>query len=204
MQPAPRKAEPAPQAAEPAPKAAPSPTKPAPAPRTAEAAPRTAEAAPKAPAAAAAPPPARKSETRTRRARLYFVSVDNGGGIALREVNRNVEYTDAPLTSTLLALMKGPTPGEGQAGLLSAIPADSRLNEVTVKDGTAYLDFNESFRFNALGEEGLRAQLRQIVWSATEFPNLTRVQFLIEGRQVKYLGPEGTFIGEPLSRQSFR
>ncbi len=147
---------------------------------------------------------AAKAGIRTRKARIYFVAVDTGGGTTLKEVTRTVEYTDAPLTSTLHVLLKGPTSAEGKAGLLTAIPAESRLIQVTVRDGIAFLDFSESFRFNALGEEGLQAQLKQIVWSATEFPNLSRVQFLIDGKKVKYLGPEGTYIGEPLSRQSFR
>ena len=60
-----------------------------------------------------------------------------------------------------------------------------------MKDGTAYLDFSEAFRFNSLGKEGLSAQLQQVVYSATEFSTVKRVQILLEGKTADYLGPEG-------------
>ncbi|MFQ3547172.1 MAG: hypothetical protein SNJ56_02450 [Termitinemataceae bacterium] len=41
-----------------------------------------------------------------------------------------------------------------------------------------------------------------MLWTATEFPSVTRVQILIEGAVVPFLG-EGIRIGGPLSRDSF-
>ena len=46
------------------------------------------------------------------------------------------------------------------------------------------MDFNESFRFNPQGLEALNAQLRQVVYAATEFPSVKEVQVLIEGKKV--------------------
>jgi spore germination protein GerM len=139
-----------------------------------------------------------------RKARIFFVSANAEGEIAMKGVVRSVEYVDAPLRSTLETLLKGPSPEEIQQGLITAIPRDTRLNNITLQDDTAVLDFSESFRFNSLGEEGLEAQLKQVVYSTTEFPTLRRVQILIDGKRLKYLGPEGAYIGEPLSRSSFR
>jgi spore germination protein GerM len=73
---------------------------------------------------------------------------------------------------------------------------------VTVKGDTATIDFSEQFRFNSLGIEGLRTQLRQVVWAATEFPTVSRVQVLIEGKHVDFLGPEGAAVDSPLGRDS--
>jgi germination protein M len=115
-----------------------------------------------------------------------------------------VKYTDAPLTSTLQALLAGPTPAEINQGLMSLVAPAARLRRARVQDGTAYLDFSEDFRFNSLGKEGLSAQLEQVVYSATEFPTVKRVQILLEGKVADYLSPEGLFIGKPLSRDSFR
>jgi germination protein M len=144
------------------------------------------------------PPP-----SRTRQARLFFIAVKPDGGIQLKSVIRPVKYTDAPLTSTLEALLAGPTPTEVNQGLMSLVAPEARLRGARVKDGTAYLDFSEAFRFNSLGKEGLSAQLQQVVYSATEFSTVKRVQILLEGRTADYLGPEGLFIGRPLSRESF-
>ena len=146
-----------------------------------------------------APPP-----TRTRQARLFFIAVKPDGDIQLKSVIRPVKYTDAPLTSTLEALLAGPTPAEVNQGLMSLVGPEARLRRAQVKDGTAFLDFSEAFRFNSLGKEGLSAQLQQVVYSATEFSTVKRVQILLEGKTADYLGPEGLYIGKPLSRESFQ
>ena len=153
-------------------------------------------------------PVEKKSEERPqpkiRKSRLFFILVSNEGEINLKGVIRPVEYQDAPLTATVESLLKGPLPAEVNRGLITLISPDTRLRNVYIKKDTAFLDFNEAFRFNSLGREGLIAQLRQVVYSATEFSNVKKVQILIEGKTLDYLGPEGIFIGKPLSRDSFR
>jgi hypothetical protein len=147
--------------------------------------------------------PSSQDQTSTRQARLFFIAVKPDGGIQLKSVIRPVKYTDAPLTSTLQALLAGPTPAELNQGLMSLVAPEARLRRAQVKEGTAYLDFSEAFRFNSLGKEGLSAQLQQVVYSATEFSTVKRVQILLEGKTADYLGPEGLYIGKPLSRESF-
>ena len=73
-----------------------------------------------------------------------------------------------------------------------------------VQDSVAYLNFSESFMFNPLGGDGLRAQVRQVVWVATEFPTVRSVQILIEGKKVQYLGGDNVAVGQPLTRQSMK
>jgi spore germination protein GerM len=149
------------------------------------------------------PAPEERTPARSRQARIFYVTVATDGTIQLRGVTRSVEYTDAPLTATLQALLKGPNASEVNQGFITMIPPQARLLKVYVRDNTAYLDFNEAFRFNSLGKEGLIAQLQQVVYCATEFSNVRQVQFLIEGKTTDYLGPEGLYIGKPLSRESF-
>ncbi len=139
---------------------------------------------------------------RTRAARLWFAKVDEDGAIELAPVARTLPVGDSPLSDNLAALLAGPTSAERTAGLVSFVPSGTVVRSVTVKGDTAVIDFNEQFRFNALGVEGLRAELRQVVWAATEFPTVSRVQVLIEGRRVEYLGPEGAAVGSPLGRDS--
>jgi spore germination protein GerM len=71
-----------------------------------------------------------------------------------------------------------------------------------VRGNTAYLSFSDDFMLNTFGVEGYVAQLRQIVWTVTEFQNVNDVQILIEGRRLDYLA-EGIWIGSPISRSSF-
>ncbi len=153
-------------------------------------------------------PPAAEEETdkenRTREARLFFVKVNTEGQITLKGLTRDITHTGSPLTQTINTLLKGPSSDEINKGSLTLVPDGTRLLSARVEGNTAYLNFNEAFRFNSLGREGYIAQLKQIVYTATEFSNIDQVQILIEGSQKEYLGGEGMFVGEPLSRESFQ
>jgi spore germination protein GerM len=138
------------------------------------------------------------------KARLYFATVDQSGKIRLKSVIRPIPASDSPLRDTLEALLKGPSAQELNLGLVSMIPADTRVRNVTVKGDTAVVDFNESFRFNPQGLEAMDAQLRQVVYATTEFPTVRKVQIRIEGTTVRYLGTEGMRLDAPLSRDSFQ
>ncbi len=142
-------------------------------------------------------------QPRRRTSRIYYIRVTEDGTIYPHQVERMVSYVDSPMTQTLNALLKGPTSEELNLGLLNLIPENTQLISATVKDGVAYLNFNESFRFNPMGVEGFVAQLQQIIYSTTEFPTVDRVQILIEGKRVDYLGGEGIYIGDPIGRNTF-
>jgi len=150
-------------------------------------------------------PPSAAPATRpaARKSRLFFVTVDPAGRLLMKSVIRPIPASDSPLRDTLEALLKGPTSQELNGGMLSMIPTEAKLRTVTVSGVTAVVDFNESFRFNTQGVEALNAQLRQVVYAATEFPSVKDVQVLIEGKKVRSLGTEGVRIDTPLSRSSF-
>ncbi len=138
-----------------------------------------------------------------RMAALYFIRVTDDGRTYPQRVVRSVAYADSPLTETIRALIAGPTGNELTEGLLNLIPSGTELISAHVANGVAYLNFNRSFRFNPMGAEGTVAQLQQIIYSSTEFPTVTRVQFLIEGERLDYVGGDGIYIGEPLGRDAF-
>lgn len=141
------------------------------------------------------------SQSATRTATLYFVSIGADGSVNRQAVKRQLAKSDSPLTDAIKALLAGPVPGEKNA--MSLIPSGSKLIGASVKDGVATLNFNENFEFNTYGVEGSIGQLMQIVYTATEFSTVKSVQFLIEGEKKEYLGSEGQWIGTPLARSSF-
>jgi|SRR6056297_68209 len=140
-------------------------------------------------------------DKRMRKSALYFVEITDSGSIKLQRIVRPIYYTDSPLTKTLQALLEGLTAEELNKGLLNLVPQDSRIRKVWVEDSTAYIDFNEAIRFNQFGTEGLHTQLRQIVYTATEFQTVDSVQILINGNKIDYLASEGIFVGKPLTRK---
>jgi spore germination protein GerM len=82
------------------------------------------------------------------------------------------------------------------------IPEGTRILGAEVRNGTAWINFSEEFQFNPYGVEGWASQLRQVVWTATEFSTVRNVQILIEGKRIDYLG-EGIRISEPVGRENF-
>jgi hypothetical protein len=153
---------------------------------------------------AARPPPAtpQQPSVASRDRPLYFIQVDGDGAILRIRVVRPMPATDAPLTDIIRLLLRGPTVDERNRGLITLIPPGAKLLSAQVRGSTAYLSFSEEFQFNTYGVEGYIGQLRQIIWTVTEFPNVSNVQILIEGRRIDYLG-ERIAIGSPLGRDSF-
>jgi spore germination protein GerM len=128
--------------------------------------------------------------------------VEDDGTILRGKVRRRIPVSGTPLQDTLTALMAGPDSGELRQGMISLIPPDTKILGVSIEGSTARINFSEEFQYNTAGMEGFAAQLIQIIWTATEFPNVRDVQVLIEGNRVDHLG-EGIPIWSPLNRQSF-
>ena len=134
---------------------------------------------------------------------VYFATIDENGNVEITSVTRQIEKSDSPMMSALNAVISGVTAEEAERGLQSLIPEGSELLGATVADGVATLNFNDAFEYNNFGFQGSFYQLMQIVYTATEFPTVDKVQILINGEKQEYLGSEGVFIGSPLDRKSF-
>jgi spore germination protein GerM len=149
-------------------------------------------------------PPAVQTQApiQTRERTIYFTQIDRDGQILQSKVTRMLPVTDAPMTDVLTAMLAGLSTDEISHGILNFIPKNTRLLNAVVRGSTAYLSFSEDFLFNTFGIEGYLAQLRQIVWTVTEFSTVYYVQILIELRRIDYLG-EGIYIGSPVNRRSF-
>jgi len=143
-----------------------------------------------------------QQEKKTRSAVLYFVQTHDDGSISSQRVKRTIPISDSPIQDTLEILIKGPTESELRENLLSLIPSGTKLRGVSVRGSTAIVDFNEAFVYNRYGKEGYMAQIRQIVYTLTEFQNITDVQFLIEGKPRAFL-TEGIALDKPWARASF-
>ena len=153
------------------------------------------------PQAPQAAPPETEKPAETRDRGVYFMQAGGGGSeLLLSKVNRKLKVSDSPLLDSLNALLAGPTAEERGNGLVNMVPTNTRIISALVRGNTAYLNLNEEFRYNTYGREGSAAALRQIVWTATEFPNVQDVQIQIEGKIVDFL-TEGVMIGSPLGRQ---
>ncbi len=142
-------------------------------------------------------------KTSSMRLKLYFMTINSDGSVSRKEITREMKKSDSPLMDAVNALIKGPSASEENSGCRSLVSENTRLIGASVKNGTATLNFSGDFEFNQYGIEGLRGQLQQIVFTATAFPTVENVQFLVDGEKKEYLGSEGVWIGTPLNRNSF-
>lgn len=139
----------------------------------------------------------------SRQYQLFFVKVDSNGRPVLAATEQTIDFVDSPLTKTFDTLLQGVSSKDSGDGIRTLIPEGTKLLSASVRNGTAYLDFNDRFRFNSYGVEGYNAQLEQVVFTATQFNTVKRVQILLDGKVRKYLAPEGIAIDKPLDRSSF-
>ena len=144
--------------------------------------------------------PSAETPAQTRNRGIYFMRPEMGGAqLRLTAVSRSLRVSDTPLFDSINALLEGPTAEERNSGLLNYVPPQTRIISAMIRGNTAYLNFSEEFQYNTYGREGCVAQIQQIVWTATEFPNVHDVQFLIDGRRMDFLS-EGVMIGSPIGR----
>ena len=143
------------------------------------------------------PPAAQEQRDRV----LYLTQIDRDGYILRVRTDRKFPVSLSPLTDVIQALITGPNEEEKRKGLVSLVPPTTKILSITIRGDTAYINLSEDFLYNTYGVEGYAGQLRQIVFTATEFPNIRDVQILIEGARVDYLG-EGVWIGSPLNRET--
>jgi len=131
----------------------------------------------------------------TQTVTLYFIK-NTPTEMYLSPVKRRVARTGDLFKETMEELVKGPDPA---SGLGPVLPADTRVLGVTVKDGTAYVDFSPEVRRLNVGSRGEALVLAAIADTLTEFPGVRQVQILVAGKVIESLG--GHFAADrPLTR----
>ncbi len=123
-------------------------------------------------------------------------------GTALVEVPVEITY-DATIPLEQLAieqLMKGPYSIEGvnKKSMLPTIPEGTRLNKITVRENTCYLDFSSEF-LNKRKSITADVAIYSVVNTLVELPMVNKVQFSIDGGQVLKYSTSINF-GEPFER----
>lgn len=123
---------------------------------------------------------------------------------AIRLVRRSrtgsAEQPADRLRLALETLMAGPTPAERNEGFGTEIPSGTRLRQLRLKDGTAFVDLTAAFEEGG-GSTSVMARIAQVVYTATQFPELAHeVRFLVNGQAKEWLTGEGVLIDHPFSR----
>ncbi len=136
----------------------------------------------------------------TEQVKVYFVKLnEKSEKMYLAPVARTVR--GGPLVENAMKeLIRGPTSAEKKKGHLTAVPAGLRVNSVKIRNQSAEIDFNAAIEQGATGSI-LIHRIDQIVYTATQFPNVKSVVIKINGKQRQTLGTDGLSIGGPLHRR---
>lgn len=105
----------------------------------------------------------------------------------------------AVLRGALTAVLAGPTPDERAAGLSTEIPSGTTLRDVSLADGQAIVDLAGDYESGG-GTLSMTARLAQVIFTATQFDNVDRVLFWLDGEPVQFFGGEGITLDEPQAR----
>lgn len=135
-----------------------------------------------------------------RSTEIYFVKyIESSDKLKLIKVNRKFIASDTPLVDSINLLLAGPSRKEGKNKIITLFPANTKLLNAEVKGNIAYLNFNSEIE-TGVGPSMLQARLYQIVYTATQFPNVKGVIILINNKQKKSFSAEKISLSHPLTR----
>jgi germination protein M len=136
--------------------------------------------------------------------RAYFVMGSFTGNEGLVPVLREVPQTKGVATAAMRALLKGPNDAEmaGRPAIYTAIPDDTTLLGLSIKDGVATVNLSKEFESGG-GSASALARLAQVTYTLTQFPTVDKVLFQLDGEPVTVFGAEGVVLDHPVGRADF-
>lgn len=132
-----------------------------------------------------------KTETMTLKA-FFGNELKNPGAMdcsLVYPVDRVIAKTVTTAKASLEELLKGPTETELAQKYFTSINSGVRLNKVTIKDGIAYADFNQTLEFQVGGSCRVAAIASQIRTTLKQFSSVKDVVISIDGRTEDILQP---------------
>jgi Sporulation and spore germination/Immunoglobulin-like domain of bacterial spore germination len=139
--------------------------------------------------------PATATAAPTTRIAVYF---ERGG--LLWQSSRMVSQGSADATTAVTRLLNGPNAAERAAAVTSQVPAGVHLRGVSITGTTVTVDVGR--RFATVGSRhSVRMRVAQLVFTASQFPNVDRVRLEVAGQVVHAIA--GVPVPQPAARQSF-
>jgi len=101
-----------------------------------------------------------------------------------KRVYKTFRYVPKTLSIAKVAieeLLRGPTDAEMLSGFFTSIPAGSKLNNISIKDGIAYVNFDETTESGG-GSCSMASRVAQITQTLMQFPTIKSIVISINGR----------------------
>jgi spore germination protein GerM len=124
--------------------------------------------------------------------------------VRLVEVQRKVTDPADP-GDRLVALFAQPTDQEADAGLVTSIPAETRLRAMPVlNEETSELVLDLSSEFLSIEGPELPKAFAQIVWTVTLLDGVREVRFLVDGEEIRAQDADGAEQEGAVDRSHYR
>ncbi len=132
---------------------------------------------------------------------LYWVK-DTAGDIGLVSSGVKIKAADEPeaiLTAAFDSLLSGPE----NTDVVSAIPAGTKIQALTVENNGVYIDLSEEFTSGG-GSASMMGRLGQVIYTASSLEPDVKVWIFVGGKPLEMLGGEGLEVSQPITRQNFQ
>ena len=130
---------------------------------------------------------------------VYYVKLTDNDTYLVREVHQVPQTQDA-VKAALEELINANPVIPGAARVL---PQDTKINSINIKDGLATVDFSRDVLRANVGASGEAMGIQSIVNTLTEFPEIKKVSFTVDGKideqTMDWWGHVGLY-GQPFSR----
>ncbi len=124
-------------------------------------------------------------------------------GEMLEAVPRRIPAVARVGAETVKALLAGPTAEEARSGLGTAVPRDTRFNDLVITDGVARVDLSGAFESGG-GTLSLTMRLAQVTCTLDQFDSVTGVRFALDGKLVNVFSGNGIVLDKPVNCSSYR
>jgi len=116
--------------------------------------------------------------------------------------HRSIPLTPQVGTESLKQLIIGPNVAETNAGLTSSVPPGTTLLGLSIANKVATVNLSSEFGLNG-DEQSLTERLAQVVYTLTQFPNVTKVTFQLDGKDISKIGTVGMEVNHQVSRSDY-
>jgi spore germination protein GerM len=144
------------------------------------------------------------TQSGTTTVRAYFVLGSFQDNAGLVPVLRDVPKTKAVGGAAIDELIKGPNDAElgARPAMYTNIPDGTTLLGLTIKDGIATVNLSKEFDGGG-GSATMLGRLAQVVYTLTQFPTVTGVQFQVDGRPMTVFNENGNVVAGPFGRDDY-
>ena len=116
--------------------------------------------------------------------------------------HRSIPATPQIGTESLKELLIGPTTVETTSGLSSSVPPGATLLGLSIANKVATVNLSSEFGLDG-DEQSLTERLAQVVYTLTQFPNVTKVTFQLDGKDISKIGTVGMALNHEVGRSDY-